>query len=119
MEHRREGKRREQEDLVGRWLSGASDGAEAGTREMLRYLRTWLKASVGNKCEKCGWGEPNPFDGVVPVQINHINGNPYDHRRENLEIICPNCHSLTENYGIKNKGNGRGNRHRSEGLTLR
>jgi 5-methylcytosine-specific restriction endonuclease McrA len=30
-----------------------------------------------------------------------------DHNPENLELLCPNCHSLTKNYKGSNKGQGR------------
>lgn len=49
-----------------------------------------------NKCELCGiteWlGKP------IICQLHHINGDHSDNRLENLQILCPNCHSQTENY---------------------
>lgn len=48
------------------------------------------------KCECCGnthWlGKP------ICLELHHINGVKDDLRIENLQILCPNCHSLTENY---------------------
>ena len=38
------------------------------------------------------------------MEIHHINGDRWDQRRENLQILCPNCHSLTENWRAKSKG---------------
>lgn len=53
------------------------------------------------KCECCGvseWmGKP------LSLELHHINGNHYDNRLNNLQILCPNCHSLTENYCRRNK----------------
>lgn len=58
------------------------------------------------KCESCGlteWmGKP------IPLQIHHINGHHYDNRISNLQILCPNCHSLTDNF-CRNK-----NKHKKE-----
>jgi 5-methylcytosine-specific restriction endonuclease McrA len=30
-----------------------------------------------------------------------------NHNEKNLNLLCPNCHSLTPTYGSLNKGNGR------------
>ncbi len=45
------------------------------------------------KCELCGWAEQSQ-DGRIPLELDHINGDRYDNRIENLRILCPNCHSL-------------------------
>ncbi len=34
----------------------------------------------------------------ITLQIDHINGDWRDHRRENLRYLCPNCHALTETW---------------------
>lgn len=52
-----------------------------------------------NECENpdcpCkGYWLGNP----LVCQLHHINGNNTDNRLENLQILCPNCHSQTENY---------------------
>lgn len=54
------------------------------------------------KCSKCGWGEVNPYTNLVPLQIHHVDGNSTNNKEENLEVLCPNCHSLTENFGSRN-----------------
>lgn len=53
------------------------------------------------KCEKCGniewYGKP------IPLELHHINGDNTDNRLENLQMLCPNCHSFTDTYGGKNQ----------------
>ena len=56
------------------------------------------------QCEQCGWAERTK-DGYLPLELDHINSNRHDNRLENLRILCPNCHSLTENHrGRSGKG---------------
>lgn len=52
-----------------------------------------------NNCKMIEWlGNP------IPLELNHINGVSSDHALNNLELLCPNCHSLTSTYRGKNKG---------------
>jgi len=55
-----------------------------------------------------GWGERNPFTGLIPLEVEHIDGNYKNNRPENLILLYPNCYSLTKNYRGANKGKGRG-----------
>lgn len=51
-----------------------------------------------DECSKCGFDQKREGFDFSVCELNHINGNPRDHRLENLEILCPNCHALTPNY---------------------
>jgi hypothetical protein len=66
----------------------------------LRMLEAGL---IEDKCEKCGWHEKPVGAKYSPCELHHKDGNSHNHLRENLEMICPNCHSLTESYRAKNK----------------
>ena len=59
------------------------------------------------KCQKCGWSERNPVTKRIPLEIHHVDGNYRNCKEDNLEVLCPNCHSLTPNFGSLNK-EGRG-----------
>lgn len=53
------------------------------------------------QCEMCGVSE---WMGIkIGLELDHINGDCYDHRLENLRILCPNCHATTSTYRGKNK----------------
>ncbi len=67
----------------------------------LRLFKSGIKAE---RCEMCGWAEKS-IDGRVPLELDHINGDHRDNRLENLQILCPNCHSLRPNHRGKNKRN--------------
>lgn len=52
-------------------------------------------------CAKCN--NPGVWNGEsLTLQLEHKNGVNYDNRLENLEYLCPNCHSQTMTYGGKN-----------------
>ncbi|MFE7328455.1 HNH endonuclease [Streptomyces sp. NPDC057565] len=45
----------------------------------------------------CGIGET--WQGkLLVLEIDHINGDRIDNRRENLRYLCPSCHSQTESF---------------------
>lgn len=69
-----------------------------------------LIAEYGAKCSKCGWAEVNPVSLRCPIVMNHIDGNSENMAWGNLELLCPNCDSLTPTYKTLNKGNGRHSR---------
>ncbi len=72
-----------------------------------RYYKRYLIKKYGEKCMKCGWHETNSTSGFIPIQLEHKDGNSENHNLNNLELLCPNHHSLTPTFGILNKGNGR------------
>lgn len=68
-----------------------------------RLLDSGLKE---NRCEECGltqWrGKP------LNMSLHHVNGHGKDNRLENIQFLCPNCHSQTDNWGgrgVKRNGN--------------
>lgn len=55
----------------------------------------------GLKCENCGlttW-----LKQPIHLELHHIDGDKSNNTLENLLLLCPNCHSYTDNYGSKNK----------------
>ena len=52
------------------------------------------------KCEKCGLSKWSGED--IVLELHHKNGNLSDNHFDNLEVLCPNCHSQTENFRTKN-----------------
>lgn len=64
-----------------------------------RLVRAGL---IEYKCAFCGnTGEWNGESLVL--QLDHINGDHFDNRLENLRLLCPNCHSQTKTYAGKNE----------------
>lgn len=73
-------------------------------QENITYSSSLLKKRLiasnlkENKCEECGLGGD---EGIV-LELHHINGDHFDNRLENLQILCPNCHSKTNHFRGRN-----------------
>jgi len=63
-----------------------------------RLIKTNL---IINECFSCKIG-PNWNGKPLYLQLDHKNGNCKDNRKENLRLLCPNCHSQTETFAGKN-----------------
>ena len=64
------------------------------TNNLKKYLiREGYKEHRCERCKRTEWEGQE-----IPLELHHINGKRSDNRIENLQILCPNCHALTENY---------------------
>lgn len=72
--------------------------------EDINDFSTYNKAAIkeilikerGYKCECCGISE---WQGqIIILQLHHIDGNSNHNIRDNLMLLCPNCHSQTDNW---------------------
>lgn len=71
---------------------------EAGHQSVRKYL-----IEDDGKCVKCGVGS-EWYGQPLSLHLDHINGDSDNNALSNVQLLCPNCHSQTCNYGIKNKG---------------
>lgn len=68
----------------------------------IRIKKRCLLEERGHKCEVCNtsiW-----LNRPIPIEIDHIDGNPENQAKENLRLICPNCHAQTSTYRGRNIG---------------
>lgn len=56
-----------------------------------------------HKCENPNCGLTEWLGRPITLELHHINGDHNDNRLENLQLLCPNCHSCTDTYRAKNK----------------
>jgi hypothetical protein len=94
------------ENYISRWLKGDETGSNRDGGLKL-YIRRYLFDLHDGKCQKCGWCEINPVTGKSPLNVEHRDGDSTNHRPENLDLLCPNCHSITPTFGSLNRGKGR------------
>lgn len=94
---------------IEKWKNGEEDGIR-GKYLISHRIRHFLFEKYNNKCSRCGWGEINPYTGRIPLEVHHEDGNYLNNSEDNLELLCPNCHALTETYKNANKGKGRSER---------
>lgn len=89
-------------EYIKRWQQGEENGKK-GEYGISNYIRHYLFDKYNNKCQLCGWSERNEFTNSIPLEIHHIDGDYTNNKEENLQLLCPNCHSLTETHKLHNK----------------
>jgi hypothetical protein len=52
------------------------------------------------RCASCGGTEW--LHNLIPLELDHIDGDKTNNEISNLRLICPNCHALTPTYRGKN-----------------
>lgn len=64
-------------------------------------VKRYLVMERGWKCEICNLTKWNNED--IPLELHHIDGDGLNNIKENLQLLCPNCHAQTDNFCGKNK----------------
>jgi hypothetical protein len=79
---------------------------EDGRVPGVRLRRELLRTGVPERCTMCGTG-PDWNGEPLRLEVDHVTGDWWDNRPENLRLLCPNCHAVTDTY--------RGRRRRATG----
>ncbi|MER6471024.1 HNH endonuclease signature motif containing protein [Streptomyces collinus] len=71
------------------------DGRRRTRTHLLR--RALREVGVPETCAQCGLG-PEWLGRPMTLEIDHVNGDWSDDRRDNLRLLCPNCHAVTRTW---------------------
>ncbi|MCO6411188.1 MAG: HNH endonuclease [Thiogranum sp.] len=63
-----------------------------------RLLQEGLFEHQCSNCHRRRW-----LGRLIPLELDHVNGDRCDNRLINLRLLCPNCHALTPTYRGKNR----------------
>ncbi len=91
-------------EYIKRWKNGFEKGCKGSG--VSKYIIRYLREKYNNSCQLCGWSKVNTYTNKVPLHVHHIDGDCTNNKEENLQLLCPNCHSLTENFAALNIGTG-------------
>lgn len=65
----------------------------------IKLLREGIKPYQCECCKQTTWlGNP------IPLELHHKDGDRHHNEIDNFELLCPNCHALTDTYSGKNIG---------------
>ena len=59
-------------------------------------IKPHLIKERGHSCEQCANTEW--MDQQIVLEVHHMNGDRTNNQPNNLQLLCPNCHSLTDNW---------------------
>ncbi len=92
-----------EERWIEAWLRGEFNPPHSGEGRVPEYIRRWWLTTYGEQCAECGWAKRRRIDGRIPLTWDHVDGDCSNNHRENLRLLCPSCHALTDTYGSLNK----------------
>jgi 5-methylcytosine-specific restriction endonuclease McrA len=93
-------------ESIRKWLAGELQGYKNSYNLNVKsFVRSYLHERSNSHCDKCGFAGINPISEKSVLQIHHKDGNATHVTPDNLELLCPNCHSMTETFMGNNRGN--------------
>ena len=77
-----------------------------------RLIRKVVFEEVGNHCGECGYEYEDKITGKGPFDLHHKDGDKQNWKRENLKVLCLNCHWKTGSWKFRNKRHSADSRRR-------
>ena len=72
---------------------GTKNDIVTSSKLRLKLIQDGLKQKECELCKTSIW-----LGKDIPLELHHIDGNRFNNKIDNLQILCPNCHSLTPNH---------------------
>lgn len=91
------------EHLKGKeWNKNSFDYSKlvTGNRVTSTYASRGLILKRGHRCECCGLTKWLDID--IKLEVHHIDGDKLNNDEDNLSLLCPNCHALTDTFRGRN-----------------
>lgn len=90
---------------VYKWKTQTVPRIESGecTHNSVVALKKYIVEKYGKICQECGQTDTHNNKPLV-LQLDHIDGDSDNNHPINLRLLCPNCHTQTDNFGSKGQG---------------
>lgn len=92
----------EYKEFIKRWKNGEEKGMN-GKYGLSHNIKRYMLEKTNCSCEICGCNWVNPKSGKPIVEIHHIDGDYTNNREENLQVLCPNHHAMTDTFKNNNE----------------
>lgn len=97
-------------EYIENWKNGLENGV-SGKNGLSVHIKRYMFEKTNCSCEICGCNWVNPKSGKPIVEIHHKDGNAFNNAEDNLQVLCPNHHAMTETFK-NNNSLGRTKRHK-------
>lgn len=88
---------------IRKWAAGEVSGRTL--TEVSNFIRSYLFEKQDGQCLHC---KLSTWRGrLIPLQLDHEDGNFFNSSPGNLRLLCATCHALTPTYKGRNRGRGR------------
>lgn len=81
--------------IIDMWKNGEYHGS---SETIPKAIKTYLLEKSNYKCEECGFEGYNKLTNKTILQIHHKDGDSSNNSENNLQVLCPNCHAMTETF---------------------
>ena len=81
------------------WNKGNQNKDWSQLKKLESFKRRLIQER-GAVCESCSLSKW--MSVPIAIEMHHIDGDRTNNKKTNLQLLCPNCHSLTDNFRGKN-----------------